>query len=301
MPRTMQRGRWAGLGIACVALPLLLVQCLPGDTRPTPGTLHLTVEPSAAVKEGVSTDDGWSVSFERFLIGLGDADVDGSSCADYRGGRYDRLFDLTATGEPQKLSDEYGLGTCDLEIRLRQPSNDALLAEGVTAGDLAFMREGGLDAWVEEESRASVYVRGKAARGGVSKQFEWTFRRRYEISNCARAGDAGITTTIDLRGGADVPFAVVVHGEELFRESADVGAALRFDAIAAADADGDGAVTLEELALAPGPPPSVDGGIVSGDGGAGSLGDLVYGTLLARMIHLSDSEVCVAELDDGGR
>src|SRR6185369_702636 len=49
--------------------------CLPGDIRPTPAVIHFTVEPSAAVTEGVMTADGWRISFEKLLVGLGGAGV----------------------------------------------------------------------------------------------------------------------------------------------------------------------------------------------------------------------------------
>src|SRR6185503_16712943 len=102
---------------------------------PTPALIHLTARASGAVKDGVSTADGWQLSFERLLVGLGSASLEGSAggsaCVSYADARYDRLFDFAALGAPQKLSEVYGLGACSLWFRLRSPSTDALLEQGV--------------------------------------------------------------------------------------------------------------------------------------------------------------------------
>ncbi len=70
---------------------------------------------------------------------------------------------------------------------------------------------------------------------------------------------------------------------------------LRFDALAEADADGDHAITLEELARVPGPAPEPDAGLVSGDGGGPTRADVLYRSLVPRMVRLGDSGACVAE------
>jgi hypothetical protein len=281
------------------AAALLLVGCLPGDTRPTPAVLHFTVEPSPAVPGGVTTSDGWHISFEKLLVGLGGARIEGAACNSYANAGYERLFDFTVPGQ-QKLSDVYGLGTCEVELRLRTPGSDALLGEGVTAADLDFMRAQETDA-VVTLGRRSAYVRGRASRGEVTKRFEWSFRLGFNLDECPGAGDAGLAGEVNLQGGTTLPLALVIHGEELFRERLNDASPLRFDAIADADTDGDQAITLEELASVPGPAPEADAGLVSGDGGAPTLADLLYRGLVPRMVRPGDGEACVVEVREMNR
>ena len=290
--------RGSGL-LALGAASLLLVGCLPGDTRPTPAVIHFTVEPSPDVTSGVTTIDGWHIVFEKFLVGLGGAGIEGDACTSYANAGYERLFDLTVPGK-QKLSDVYGLGTCFVRFRLRSPGSDALLGEGVTAADLAFMRAEETDA-VATLARQSVYVRGSASRGAVTRRFEWSFRLGFNLDDCAAAGNTRLASLVTLQGGATLPLALIIHGEELFRDRLNDASPLRFDALAEADTNGDQAITLEELASVPGPAPEPDAGLVSADGGGPTRADVVYRSLLPRMVRLGDSEACAAEERGMGR
>src|SRR5262245_46059656 len=104
--------------------------CLPSDDRPPPGNVTFTVSPSTAVQSGVTTDDGWRLSFSRLLLGIGRTGLD-DGCAEYAEPRYDRLLDVTKASS-QKLSIIYGLGQCDVRFRIQPPSPDVLLGTGVT-------------------------------------------------------------------------------------------------------------------------------------------------------------------------
>lgn len=280
-----------------------LAACLPGDTRPQPAVVHLTVEPSPAIAAGVTTTDGWQISFERLLVSLGGAGLsargvggrgaDDSLCNSYAGAGYERLFDFTVGGR-QKLSDIYGLGTCGVRLRLRSPGSDSLLGEGVTADDLTFMRAEGADAIITG-GRRTVYLRGKATRGAVTKRFEWTFRAGVSLHGCAGAGDVGFASDVVLASGEVLSLPLIVHGEELFHANLADDSPLRFDAIADADADGDQTITLDELAAVPGPMPESDGGIESSDGGTPTLEEFLYKGLLPRMVRIGDSGACVGD------
>ena len=243
--------------------------------------------------------DGWQITFEKLLVGLGGAEIGGSACTSYADARYERLFDFTVPGQ-QKLSDVYGLGTCAISFRLRSPGSDALLGEGVTAADLAFMRAQETDA-VATLARRSVYVRGSASRGAVTKRFEWSFRLGFNLHHCVGVGDFRLPSEIALRGGATRPLTLVIHGEELFREQLNDESPLCFKAMADADADGDQAITLEELAKVPRPTPVTSTDPTSLDGGVPTLADIVYRELVPRMVRLGDGEVCAVEVRAMGR
>ena len=257
-----------------------LVGCLPGDTRPVPGSVFVTASPSDATAHGFKTSDGWSVAFDRLLVGMGNIDFHDDNCAGYGEAHYAKLFDFAApsAASPQKVGLAYGLGACPVTFDVRSPSDDAPLTAGVTSADVAFMNARASDAFVTDDEGAVVYATGHATKGATTKRFAWLIRQRFDVQDCPAGADAGAATNLHLKGNDAVTLDISVHGEELFRASADDGAALRFDDLAAADVNGDGDVTLEELALVPAPVTSADT-----DGGVVTLADLVYLALTTRM------------------
>ncbi|MEO5729896.1 MAG: hypothetical protein ABI134_24240, partial [Byssovorax sp.] len=168
------------------------------------------------------------------------------------------------------------------------------LGAGVSAQDLEFMRDSAHPTFETNRAR-SVYVRGQATRDTTTKRFDWSFGAPYWLRGCVGAGGVGFASDVVLTSGAELPLPVIIHGEELFRESRSDESPLRFDALADADADGDQMITLEELAGAPDPSIEADAGVTSVGGGAPSLEDLISWRLVPRMIHLRDSGPCLGD------
>lgn len=284
------------------AAALLLAGCLPGDTRPAPATIHFTVEASRAVLEGVTTIDGWHITFERLLLGLGGArlgargtggNIDPSVCTNYANANYERLFDVTVAGR-QPLSDIYGLGACGVSFEVSWLDSSTTLGAGVSAKDLLFMRNAGTpDGW--KKSR-SLYVRGQATREGVTERFAWSFQPAIAARGCTGAGDMGFASDVFLTSGTAVQLPIIVHGESLFREGLDDESPLRFDALAAADTDGDHEITDDELRAIAGPTTDADAGVTSRDGGAPSLEDVLFLERVPRMVRLGDSGPCLGAI-----
>lgn len=108
------------------------------------------------------------------------------------------------------------------------------------------MRTKATDKW-EADARVNVWVVGAATKAGVTKRFEWVFRRGDRVSRCASAAGQGFVDEVTLQADGTHALRGVVRGEELFRSAIDPTAPLVFDPFAGADADGDGIVTLEEL------------------------------------------------------
>lgn len=280
--------------------------CLPGDTRPEPGHVYITAEASAPSVEGFSTDDGWSIHFERLLVGLGNASLIGDACNTYANAGYDRLFDFTVPGN-RKLGEMYGLAGCEIQFRLRPPSSDAILQPGVTAADREFMRLfEGPDPTDGPPPRTAVYTRGSATRAGVTKRFDWKFIARYTLTDCTNA-DGEKNTFVHLKAGDDLRPVISFHGEDLFLDGVGADALRRFDLVANADKDGDGNVTLDELEQAPAPVELgsgvedagiPDGGVVIGLSG---LAAFMAVQLLPRMVHF-DGNACqiLPQPDRGG-
>lgn len=287
------------------------LSCLPGDERPPPGELLVTARPSDATASGFTTEDGWSVGFERFVTALGDVDLDGlndrqggpdgeETCVDYSQTNYEWLIDFATAGSRQKVGLVHGLGRCAVEYRVRGPSDDTVLGAGTSQDDLVVMEVEGTDAWSTDEE-VTLVVRGTAQRGDESKTFLWFFRHTYEVSRCLTA-DGGDASARAIEGGDELELAIEVRGEELFRETADDAAPLLFDRLAAADANADGAIDLEELSLAPMPPdllpvpeprgPDPEDPFEQPE----SLGDLIYEVLLPRVTRIEGAGPCETEL-----
>jgi len=240
------------------ALACSFVACLPSDDRATPGKVTMTIEPSASTTDGFDTEDGWRVTFERFVTAAGDVGLDTprevdrddpESCVDYTNARYDRLFDFARAGRTH-LGLAYGTGKCAVEFRLKSPATDSLLQPGATTEDLTFMRVRETDAW-SDDGRVNVWVIGRAERDGVTKRFDWAFRQGDRISQCASASGAGNVDEVTIVADDSYELHGLVRGEELFRAALDAASPLVFDPFAGADADADGDITLEELALVP--------------------------------------------------
>lgn len=86
-------------------------------------------------------------------------------------------------------------------------------------------------------------VEGTASKGEVSKSFAWTFPLIVYYSECE--------TTTEVAAGELAQLQITAHADHLFYDSLVAEQpALRFEALAAADADGDDVITLVELAAA---------------------------------------------------
>lgn len=297
---------WTGVVLSMTA-------CLPGDLRPEPGSVLVTGEPSPATANGFVTDDGWQVAFDRLLIGLGNVDLGGApdggerdseaTCNGYSETNYEWLVDFGAA-ERTKVGLVYGLGTCSVDFSLRSPSDDTVLGIGATEGDAARMGTIASDEFAEDAGVA-LEVQGSASKDGVALRFDWAFRRSYQLSECRTAEGEELVSVVELTAAEQVTLPLQVRGEELFRRAASDRAALQFGLFAAADLDGDGSVTMIELAEVEAPPEAavVETPVASEEGDdedepiepPETMADLVYGFLMARVVRVSGGGACVAE------
>jgi hypothetical protein len=215
--------------------------CLPIDTRPPPGRAVVTVS-SDDTSSGWTTDDGWLVRYERQLISLGNVGVVEGPCALYAESHYVRILDLSGT-EPQKLALVYALGTCPVIFEVRQPPEEVVLGAGVDDEEVALLRTVGSDPYIQERG-VGLHLAGTATRGETTLGFAWSFRENLIYPGCVDVAFAPeATTTLDVRVGTAA----------LFSDPAlSAGApGSHFDPFAAADADADGEVTLDELDAIP--------------------------------------------------
>ena len=255
----------------CLTAPLAIAYaCVPADTRPPPGTLTMTVSPSGALDGGVTSADGWTITFDRVLVALGNTGFS-DSCTVYGEADYDRIIDLGA-GNGQKLGILHGLGQCDLRFRVAAPDDQTVLGANVTEDDRQAMRIPLTDPYElqtgsQTGAGASFDIAATATRAGVTKHFHFVYRRRVRYQRCtpdAPPADASIAAlaqaaafsdsgaAVDLHENEEVTYDLRIEPEGLFRDDVNpTSAALRFDPFAAADTNGDGTITLDEIRAVP--------------------------------------------------
>ena len=212
----------------------------------------MLVRPSEALLVGIpsqATADGWAITYRRFLLGLGDAELGGERCTEYSEADYDRIFDMQQP-EPQKVNVQYALGFCELDYEVLNPSGESLLGAGVSPEDAVFMRTPGSDDYARQQG-VSLYAEGQATLGKVTKSFAWAFRWQVAYDDCGAAGREMSFSGVELRQDEPTNIELLIAGEALFQTNPDPELArLRFGPLADADTlsgNDDGAVTLEEL------------------------------------------------------
>jgi len=213
-----------------VGLPLcgaLLLASCGGE-----GSFVATIYGEAFVESGIPEEvfvDGWSVTFDSFLVVVGEVEA-GDAYVDPQF----RLVDLAvpSDGAGQELSrGSLAAGkTARFAYRIA-PSPDAL-ALGVDPDTAAMIRDAGY----------SIYVEGEGRRGDASLRFAWGFTTDTTYDPCE--------IDVDLEAGGQGGAEITVHADHLFYDDLDSEEPnVAFDALAAADAlgDGDGVVTEGEL------------------------------------------------------
>jgi hypothetical protein len=209
----------------------------------------MTASPSLAVRDGVSTVDGWSLSFSKVMIGIGHVSL-GDGCNSYSEARYDRVLDVTK-GSSQKISEQFGIGVCDVRFRVAVPAPDAVLGGGVTEVERTTMRTPGTDPYATDAG-VTLLVQGAASRADVTKTFLWSFRQAYRYEKCNIEVDGKPVEGVNLISAQALTYDIWIAAERLFRDDIlEATALLRFDPFAAADANGDGEITLAELGKVP--------------------------------------------------
>ncbi|WP_373048820.1 hypothetical protein [Vulgatibacter sp.] len=180
--------------------------------------------------------DGWSVRFEKYLVGIGRVRVAG---ADGNGAVADDevvVADLTA-GEQEVFRFE-GLGARRWErfgYDIVAPTATARAVGTVDAADVQRMIDGGFNYWIE----------GTASRGDVHITFAWGLAAPTANDDCVNSADD--SPGVVVRNNGTAAYQITLHLDHLFYDTlgSHAGVELRFDAIAAV-AD-DGVVAWEDL------------------------------------------------------
>lgn len=186
-------------------------------------------------------EDGWSIDYWKFLVVIGDitiADGAGAVGAQMKG---TKLFNHVTEGTKKivDFGDLEAKAWTQVSYEVRPAATDTELG-GASADDLMRMQAGGY----------SVYVEGEATKGAEKKTFQWGFTTATRYADCEGDKDGKLTRGVLVTNGGTDTVELTIHGDHFFYDDLQSpNAAVRFNAIAAADADLDGEVTLAELSM----------------------------------------------------
>ena len=191
--------------------------------------------PSASGPDGEGFVDNAVVTYSKFLVSFTDLRV--ANRDDEVGATLGAVgvWDLTLSGPHQMTELSLGAETWDNVGITIQPNASA--APGNAAAD---------DVTDLVANGASVRTVGTAVYEGTTYSFDWYFTTATQYRNCVDGdGVAGVV----VPDGGQVSMEITVHGDHLFFDDLQAeGSALRFAAMAGADANNDQVLTLEELA-----------------------------------------------------
>ncbi|MBN1610646.1 MAG: hypothetical protein JW940_28715 [Polyangiaceae bacterium] len=210
-----------------LAASLVLVGCLPADTRPVPAHVTVRVERDPELGDGpasFTSDDGWKVTLQELLVSIGDTELLGDKCTDYSESGYRRLLDLNRPGL-QKLGELFGLNDCTLVFGVSVPHDDTVLGKGVTADDLEFMNTASVAVSSESGPTTaegmSLHVVGQAEKDGTTVSFDWGLSDRIDFLDCRRQLGESFESSLPLGGGKSLSVRIVVDPRNLFQIGLD--------------------------------------------------------------------------------
>ncbi len=226
------RKKLGWLSLWCLGVGL--VACGPGE-----GKLTMQVWGEAFIEDKIpasGVEDGWEIVFSKFLIVVGNVEMGTAAGAKGPSVAESKVFNLREKGEQTFATVPIAAGTWDRLAYSVLPANAQTQAGNASAEDTQKMKEQGY----------SIYLEGTATKDTQKKSFVWGFKTDTRYTGCK-------SERAVVQAGATAKTQMTIHADHFFYddlESAD--AKVRFTAIAEADKDGDGKVTLEELAAVSG-------------------------------------------------
>lgn len=224
-----------------LALTSILAGC--GDADEGAGSVAFSTWGEEYIEQEIpaaDVEDAWTIRFDKFLVNIGRigvAEEGGQKAAEMPGSF---LFDHTKAGvKPLKTFESLpakAFAHVSYEIA---PVTTSTEAGDVSETDKSFMATNGY----------SIYVEASATKGSVSKKFVWGFTTATLYDRCkGELGGKETEGVVVTNGGTDQA-EITIHGDHFFYDDLQASEAkVRFDNIASADADMDGAITMAELA-----------------------------------------------------
>jgi hypothetical protein len=220
------------VGALTPALALLALGC---SDSTSPGMLELSIYGEDFIEQGIpaaEVEDGWAVKFDSFLVTLTDLSVAQGHGAAALTESTPRVFDIARPSMKKGItviSKMVDGGKYDHVGYAISPAR-----AGATAGNP--LPAGALEAMIA--GAESVRVSGSGSKDGKTVRFTWGF-----------TGDTAHSCHIGLEvDGGTAGSQITIHGDHLFYDDlVAMEPGVRFDLVAASDADMDGTVTQAEL------------------------------------------------------
>ena len=200
-----------------------------------------------------------------------------------------KLFDMHAPGPKPVIafSDLPGKAYTHVSYGIAPASGSTELGAGANDADKQLMTQNGY----------SIYVEGTLTKDATTKSFAWGFKTNTLYDRCEGEVSGKKTEGVVVTNGGNDTVELTIHGDHFFYDDLQSpDAKVRVDAIANADADGDGKVTLEELGVVQlADPQKIPAGLY-GTGSASNVNDLrAFVEALSRTLgHFRGEGECLA-------
>ena len=193
--------------------------------------------------------DGWSLKYEKFLVNFQNlkvADAKGNEAGGMSGSL---LFNHHVKGVKSiaRLDQVPAQAWEHVHYEIAPVTKDTERNDSATVADWELMLDGGY----------SFYVEGTATKADVRKHFAWGFTIGTKYERCHSEQDGKDLLGVVVRNNSETDLELTTHGDHLYYDRLQASpdpaivTSLRFDALARADVDEDGEITLQELNAAP--------------------------------------------------
>jgi hypothetical protein len=246
--------RWSSVVAAGV-----LAACVPADEAGSLGSVEFVVLATDSTRTGVErTDDGWSIAFDRVVLGFKTMTIGHIGVADAcsyrgRGASSDVIFD-PRQGLVQSFNGITPTSCPDVGIIVGPPDADTTLGGGVGSREVIELAND-VPAHAIVEATATYTPPqpgfGRAQQLKIRLRFDST-RTSTRFGGCQSVTSTGTPTRGVAVLGSERQYVAVRFGaERLFRDGISDGALTRVAPYAYADRNGDQLVTMDELDATP--------------------------------------------------
>lgn len=242
--------------------------------------------------------DGWSVKYSKFLVNFHNISVADAAGKVVASLDKPRFVDNVKPGVKELVTfpELTARAYAEVSYEIKPAISSAEIVGGADPADLEMMVDNGL----------SVYVEGEAKKPDpehdgetISKTFRWGFKTQTRYHDCHTAEENGISTYgVVVTDNQTDESELTTHGDHLYYDSLQAGdnakpTLVRFEEKAAADENGDGEVTLEELCKA-----KIDPEVYNTSGFPGAtIGDFVI-SLVRTIGHFRGEGECTIKRID---
>jgi len=205
---------------------------LAGACGPSTGTYEIRAWGEAFVEDKIpaaEVSDGWEIDFDEFVVAVGEITVQADDRVDVEGWY---VLDLTEPSE--------GAGQLLTEVEVTGRMKTLSYRLGRVRGEIVGGNASPTQVDALTQGGYGLSVRGRARRGDEEVAFAWDFPMDY-----GHTCELGQDIATPQPGGP----TLTIHADHLLIDDIEHDPQTAFDAIAQADADGDGIVHASELSM----------------------------------------------------